>query len=239
MYAPLTRNGYITRDKMAHLYETRPAQLESLDGLLELEASLPQRLLEPTNVKKPGKGKSLDYNERKAKKMMECLERTDQGLKAAKQARPSEKEQKDALLAAYRDTKPIERPPTPQVMPPEHQEQIEVACILLQRLLRGRAIQNIMYEGKERRLELIHELRLEAEEKAMGDEEAEAEAEAGLSTVVDAVQAEQWATARPHVEGVPAIPRGAAHHADCEEAERVRRIREAEEGGRRQKEIAR
>ena len=26
VYAPLTRNGLITRDKMAHLYETRPAQ---------------------------------------------------------------------------------------------------------------------------------------------------------------------------------------------------------------------
>merc|ERR1719506_2913396 len=55
VYAPLTRNGLITRDKMAHLYETRPAQLESLDGLLELEASLPAKLLEPTHVKKPGK----------------------------------------------------------------------------------------------------------------------------------------------------------------------------------------
>ena len=33
VYAPLTRNGFITRDKMAHLYETRPAQLQSLDGL--------------------------------------------------------------------------------------------------------------------------------------------------------------------------------------------------------------
>ena len=238
VYAPLTRNGYITRDKMAHLYETRPAQLESLDGLLELEASLPQRLLEPTNVKKPGKGKSLDYNQRKAKKMMECLERTDQGLKAAKQARPSEKEQKDALLAAYRDTKPIERPPTPQVMPPEHQEQIEVACILLQRLLRGRAIQNIMYEGKERRLELIHELRLEAEEKAMGDEEAEAEAEAGLSTVVDAVQAELVGNSLDRMS-----KEFRRYHEEqrimqiAKEAERVRRIREAEEGGRRQKEM--
>ena len=47
VYAPLTRNGLITRDKMAHLYETRPAQLESLDGLLEMEVSLPKRLQPP------------------------------------------------------------------------------------------------------------------------------------------------------------------------------------------------
>jgi len=240
VYAPLTRNGLITRDKMAHLYETRPAQLESLDGLLELEASLPARLLEPMHVKKPGKGKPQNYQERKATRMFEQLERTDQGLKAAKQARPSEKEQKDALLAAYRDTKPVERPPTPQVMPPEHVEQVEVACILLQRLLRGRAIQNIMYEGKERRLELIRELRVEEEEQAEESllAEAEAEAEAGLSSVVDAVQAELVGNSldrmskefrRYHEEQrIMAI---------VVEAERVRRLREAEEGGRRQREM--
>ncbi len=35
------------------------------------------------------------------------------------------------------------------------------AAILLQRLLRGRAVQNVLFEGKTRRLELIQELRLE------------------------------------------------------------------------------
>ena len=35
--------------------------------------------------------------------------------------------------------------------------------MLLQRLLRGRAMQNMLYEGKERRLELIRELRVEEE----------------------------------------------------------------------------
>jgi hypothetical protein len=33
------------------------------------------------------------------------------------------------------------------------------AIILLQRLLRGRAMQNMMFEGKEKRLDLISELR--------------------------------------------------------------------------------
>lgn len=33
------------------------------------------------------------------------------------------------------------------------------AIILLQRLLRGRATQNMMFEGKEKRLDLIAELR--------------------------------------------------------------------------------
>lgn len=38
--------------------------------------------------------------------------------------------------------------------------------ILLQRLLRGRAIQNMMFEGKEKRLDLIAELRATEEWKA-------------------------------------------------------------------------
>lgn len=32
--------------------------------------------------------------------------------------------------------------------------------LLLQRLIRGRAVQNVMFEGKERRKELIRELRI-------------------------------------------------------------------------------
>ena len=35
------------------------------------------------------------------------------------------------------------------------------AAVLLQRLLRGRATQNVMYEGKARRQDLLAELRLE------------------------------------------------------------------------------
>jgi len=243
-YAPLTRSGYITRDKMAHLYETRPAQLETLDGLLELEATLPQKLLEPTVVQKPPKGKQgyQDYGQRKQNKMFETLQKTDERLKASKQARPSDKEEKDALLAAYRDTKPVERPPTPQVMPPEHSEEVERATILLQRLLRGRAIQNLMYEGKERRLELIRELRIEEQLQAQEQQdildEAAAEAEAGLSACVDAVQGELVGNSLDRMS--KELRRFTEERRIAEivrHAEYERRTREAEESGRRVKEL--
>ena len=240
VYAPLTRNGYITRDKMAHLYETRPAQLQSLDGLLELEESLPRKLLEPMQVKKPQKARPKDYAERKQHKMFLQLEQTDAALKAAKQARPNEKEQKDALLAAYRDTKPVERPPTPQVMPPEHAEQVEEACLLLQRLLRGRAVQNMMFEGKERRLELIKELRtdevLPAEEEE--EEDAELEAELAVAGLVDAVQAELVGSSLDRMsKELRRFTEERRIHEMVHEAETTRRVREAEESGRRQREM--
>mmetsp|Transcript_39109 Transcript_39109/g.103026 ORF Transcript_39109/g.103026 Transcript_39109/m.103026 type:complete len:594 (-) Transcript_39109:297-2078(-) len=239
VYAPLTRNGYITRDKMAHLYETRPAQLESLDGLLELEAGLPSTLLEPTVVTKPVKGaKPQGYAQRKDRKMLDTLNKTDERIKQSKQARPSDREEKDALLANYRDTKPIERPPTPQVMPPEHAEDAERATILLQRLLRGRAIQNLMYEGKERRLELIRELRLDEQLQATEEQDAldaaQSEADADLSALVDAVQGELVGNSLDRMS--KELRRFTEERRIAEivrKAEYERRTREAEESGRR------
>merc|ERR1712166_1487318 len=43
------------------------------------------------------------------------------------------------------------------------------AIILLQRLIRGRAMQNMMFEGKEKRLDLITELRATEEWKSTSD----------------------------------------------------------------------
>jgi hypothetical protein len=49
---------------------------------------------------------------------------------------------------------PNEAPPLPDP------DGTHAALVLLQRLLRGRAVQNQMYAGKESRLQLIRELRL-------------------------------------------------------------------------------
>ena len=63
----------------------------------------------------------------------------------------------------------LERPETPVLPPPPAITGArEAAAVLLQRLLRGRAAQNVMYEGKARRLELITELRMEEEQAALG-----------------------------------------------------------------------
>ena len=47
------------------------------------------------------------------------------------------------------------------------------AYILLQRLIRGRAIQNMMFEGKEKRLDLITELRATEEWKEQSGNQEE------------------------------------------------------------------
>lgn len=47
-----------------------------------------------------------------------------------------------------------------RVPDPAEDENEHLAMLLLQRLIRGRAVQNVMFEGKERRKELIRELRI-------------------------------------------------------------------------------
>merc|ERR1719409_1350259 len=66
-----------------------------------------------------------------------------------------------AGLKKYQMRNMYERPETPRIQEdkmPEEEEQ-EAAILLLQRIIRGRAHQNRMFEGKEKRLDLINELR--------------------------------------------------------------------------------
>eukprot|EP00879_Flechtneria_rotunda_P030040 GHRR01032555.1.p1 GENE.GHRR01032555.1~~GHRR01032555.1.p1 ORF type:complete len:149 (-),score=34.42 GHRR01032555.1:159-605(-) len=54
----------------------------------------------------------------------------------------------------------LQRPSTPEAPPLPDPAGRHAALVLLQRLLRGRAVQNEMYAGKMARLQLVRELRL-------------------------------------------------------------------------------
>ncbi|KAJ3111547.1 Cilia- and flagella-associated protein 91 [Phlyctochytrium bullatum] len=89
--------------------------------------------------------------------MQEQLKLMDAKLKERKNVVMSEEK---PLRFAERIEKPPMRPPTPQIkQPDELEDQLELAALLLQKLIRGRISQNLMYQGKERRLQLINELR--------------------------------------------------------------------------------
>jgi hypothetical protein len=63
--------------------------------------------------------------------------------------------------------------PEPQQLPDlsafHFDNELQLAAILLQRLIRGRAVQNIMFEGKYRRRELINELKMADEIEASNE----------------------------------------------------------------------
>jgi hypothetical protein len=120
-----------------------------------------------------------------------------------------------------------------------------LALVLLQKLVRGRAVQNMMFEGKERRAELISELR-ESEQELADMENTKKEdllnqqAERGIQILegaMDTLQGEAISATldflskelvrkneRERLQGVAA------------DAQKERTVREAEEGGRRQAE---
>jgi hypothetical protein len=85
---------------------------------------------------------------------------------------------REAARATKMDDGPqrVERPETPELEPPLDEMAPEYrAVVLLQRLLRGRAAQNEINAGMERRAELIAELR--ADERSSGEDEDEEEDE--------------------------------------------------------------
>jgi hypothetical protein len=150
------------------------------------------------------------------------------------------------LKIAQRINKPPPRPPTPEVKPTVDDDEREMAVILLQRLLRGRALQSEMYRCLENQRQLIRELRTvealrEVEEKAETSEEREA-AEAARQHM------EQAATVEGKIAGDMLHFLNHQLQRRLEErridammklAERERRRREAVEAGQREQELRR
>ncbi|XP_037014720.2 cilia- and flagella-associated protein 91 isoform X2 [Artibeus jamaicensis] len=133
----------------------------------------------------------------------------------------------------------------------QEEEDIEMAVLYLQKLLRGRVIQNMMFEGKEKRLELIQELRtthaLQEDERLLRKAERQ---------VVLALQRQRnlhenkVLLVESHLAGLEGraladmfdflskelvrLQEERRIHAFAMLADRQRRMREAEESGRRQ-----
>ena len=148
--------------------------------------------------------------------------------------------------------KPIPRPPTPTIPTPSpDDESINQATIVLQKLIRGRATQNKMFEGKERRLELIRELRSTHALQSAGQKEKESMRYATLAEqeterreidcdnrvdkVVEDLAGGHLGDALDYLsKELVRLQEERRVHAFAMMAERVRRMREAEESGMRQ-----
>lgn len=119
-------------------------------------------------------------------------------------------------------------------------DQKALAINLLQRLIRGRAKQNMMFEGKEKRLDLIAELRATEEWKLASDfQEEKALIETYQERVLDgaaeALQSEVIAKTLDHLsKELVRFKQERKIAAMVRLAEDMRRKREAEESGRRQ-----
>ncbi|XP_052253819.1 cilia- and flagella-associated protein 91-like [Dreissena polymorpha] len=247
-YAPLTRVG-IFLDRGSENYVVKSRHLNTYQGLLELEASLPDFVTQP-RIKgpKPKTVTKSGFVKRKYRQEIELMDMHE----TIKEAKLKEEEEPKPLRFLQKIEKPIPRPPTPRVeVPSEEEEERELAVIFLQQVIRGRGIQNMMYEGKEKRMELIRELRsthaLQEAEQSMKKQEKQATLTLQRQRRLHEHQESLVDEALAKVEGkslgdmfdflskeLIRLQEERRIHAFSMLAERQRRIREAEESGRRQ-----
>ncbi|KAI8813718.1 solute carrier, TRAMD3 or PAT1-domain-containing protein [Cladochytrium replicatum] len=289
VYAPKARDGIFSDRSAIILKPELMKDLKTYRGLCELEATFAPSVLR-AEISIPNSNENLGGpTARMEFHVQEQLRQMDQKLKERKLlSRPDEK----PLKYCQRIEKPPRRPPTPVCPPPVPEyNDLEMAALKLQALIRGRVAQNMMYSGKERRLQLIGELRTRqtirrvAEQHASDAAAAAAAAAAAKASKMDAAKSkEDKATlVREQEEGVSSI--GSEQWKDTETltekqqierlfeanveseyvgktldfltkeivrlreerkiaatvklAERIRRMREAEESGRRQGELKR
>lgn len=244
VYAPIARLGSIV-DRNAAQFESKPQILQSLEGLMELEATLPRKMT-TIDVKKPGDAGAKGSGGRKSQAMAKHLAFMDAAIQKKKDAAAGMSTVSRSMADKYAVVKPVERPPVPEISKPVENENVDRAAILLQRLLRGRSTQNSMFSAKEKRTELIKELRLAEVIDEISDDLAVSNAAAEqrkartrtVESSISAAEGEMIGTTLQFLSAeLVRLRQERKIQAMAMLAERTRRLREAEESGRRQTEL--
>ncbi|KAJ8255454.1 hypothetical protein GJAV_G00205050 [Gymnothorax javanicus] len=244
---PVSRKGRFP-DEDSGQYSVTDWLQNTYEGLLLLESTLPASVTEPS-VQVPKRRSVKGFVKRANRREMELI-RTHEELKQRK----LKVEEKKPLRFLCKIERPAPRPQTPTITPPPvGVEERDLAVICLQKLFRGASSRAAMCDGKEKRLELIQELRT-THALQQGERELQgAEKQATLALQRQRERDDHKALA------VEALQSGVAGgvmadmldflwkelvrlqeerriHAFTLLAERDRRMREAEESGRRQME---
>lgn len=244
VYAPVQRAGKLPVKNQVVDYGI--PLITNFQGLSELERSLPASAtrvhIGPPRLRPDGHVPVASLATRKGQAIRNDLEYVDGLLEAqraeggavgiAGEARTNYGRRRPLVENVYKKFEPVQRAPTPTVEAPDEDE-ARRAVLLLQRLLRGRMVQNAMYEGKQHHRGLIAELRADESPAA---EEADDEREP-LHRALDTLQGELLSGAFDFAskEVVRAQQQNAVA-ALVKQAQLERRHREAEESGRRQAE---
>ncbi|XP_036366868.1 cilia- and flagella-associated protein 91-like isoform X2 [Octopus sinensis] len=227
----------------------RKIRLDHVKGLVELETALPLNVTHPVIKIPTEKNKRIGTYVKRRYKREFYLEEIHEKLKAAKtQGKPVKK----PLKYLQKVIKPPPRPATPSVIPiGKEEENRELAVIFLQQLLRGRATHKMMMDGKNERIDLILELQsthaLQEDKQRIKDLQREATLNLQRQKFVYDHQENLIDSVMSQVEGhtigsmfdflskeLIRMQEERRVKAFSILAERVRRMREAEESGRRQ-----
>ena len=247
VYAPIIRDG-VASDAQAGKFDVtkRTEPLDSIESIERLEMTMPLRMTHTTIRKPRGAEQAKTGADRAAMKISADLERMSAIITKDRVDGEVGGGMLDgttgsggAPLPAWRTrVSKAERPATPDVGDKNQQEvDFQISVTLLQRLLRGRAVQNTMFEGKERRIELIRELRAADAAAAAGLQVADRKPVDVAVAGVDSVAGEVASSTMDFLSKELARKEqkdeleSLARHAN-----EVRRARETEESGKRQAE---
>ena len=248
VYAPITRDG-LSLDKKANKYEVQPEALSSYIGIEELSRSLPSKHFQSQIMINSVNQKFQKTLSRGDVSHIAQLKKAQATINIQIKTGPGKDgdDEGENLLDNIKM-----RPNTPVFndFRQKRQDNDDLrandekrrAIILLQRLLRGRAKQNMMFEGKEKRLDLISELRATEEWKAASNLEEErtlieAYQERVLDGVSEALQSDVVSRTMDNLsKELVRLKQERRIAGMVRLAEDVRRKREAEESGRRQAE---
>ncbi|XP_066203824.1 cilia- and flagella-associated protein 91 isoform X1 [Saccopteryx leptura] len=254
VYGPLSRLGRFP-DNNSEDFVVKNHYLNTYEGLTALESCLPDFVTQPRVRPPKPKVTTTEFGyPKRAARLDDELAEVHKALLDKKNKVP---EPKKPLLFLQKKPIPQPRLPTPTLeMGSNEEEDKEMAVIFLQKLLRGRVIQNMMFEGKEKRLELIQELRtthaLQEDDRLV--KEAERQETLALKRHRK-LHEDKVSLVENHLAGLEGkaladmfdflskelvrLQEERRIHAFAMLAERQRRMREAEESGRRQVELRR
>ncbi|XP_056350345.1 cilia- and flagella-associated protein 91 isoform X2 [Oenanthe melanoleuca] len=156
-YAPLSRIGFFP-DNNSDYYVVKNFYLNTVAGLCELEKSV-QHSVSQLKIKAPKPKCTITKAGyiRRSGRLEAVLAQVHQALLEKKN---KVKEPKKPPPVREKVESPVPKPPTLILEKTSiEEEEVDLAVMCLQKLLRGRALQNMMFEGKEQRLDLIQELR--------------------------------------------------------------------------------
>ncbi|CEG40752.1 protein maats1 [Plasmopara halstedii] len=253
VYAPVLRDGKVGRiDVNEHGLEK--TYCLDIQAVLDLEHALPKRMLVPALSKFKLREKTgRTAKDRKQAAIETHLVRMETLINKSKEvvsnANSGQSRPKFVSSRSRQKQQPVVRPSTPEyaiVRAHDTEEcDLEDAVRLLQKLLRGRAVQNMMFEGKERRAELIAELRAADEHLAQQSREAIVLEQNRGPDVMNrvAIAAKNCLEGEVVSETLDFLAKELARSREVaklrgfvSKASEERRVREVEEGGRRQAE---
>ena len=133
VYAPMSRIG-VFLDRGSEQFVVKSRYLSTYQGLLELEASLPDYVLKPRVLapkpKSAGKNGFVKRTERRKFELEEVSKQLEDEKKPKEPPKP--------LRFLHKIEKPIPRPPTPTVEEPNE------VCLCILRLMYGNLYENLI-----------------------------------------------------------------------------------------------